>query len=413
MEKIMIYIIVVYSVYLFTKKRTYFDFLSLMFFSTLFYFLPFIFGFVTIKENNIVKYISINSKTYNIAIILFLSILLVTFLYDKYIKQKIKQRNYYILMDKGFYKFCICLFCVISIWFYITQGRFMIGKVRDLSNMVGIYKIWSNMILILGGVSIVSRSKLGVLISILGASFDLYLGDRTIFVILIITLVSYTLIEKCSKGLIYYKKMIVVILLIILPLIVYKKLIGPIQRGDIYELVNRITTMETYTNSIVSIEPFTTQCILNEVVSKNYKVKENTLVAVYNLIPLMEKYKYTTFNEQMQEVLFSSIEYGMGSNVWAEMYSNLSIIGVYIMILIYVFIGVAASFLFEKVDGDILKAIMLISFSLFIFYIHRNSIVYQINLNFRVIYLYIGVVCLYIISKKIIVLNNIIQSNRK
>ena len=202
MEKVVIYIIVIYSMYLFIKKRLYFDFLSLMFFSTLFYFLPFLFGFVIIKEKGIVKYISINSKTYNIAIILFLCILIVTYLYDKYIRVKIKQNIYYVPMDKGFDKFCIYLFCIISILFYMIQGRFMIGKIRDLSNMIGIYKIWSNMILILGGVSIVSNNKLGVFLSILGAIFDLYLGDRTIFIILVIILTTYILIKKCNRGII-------------------------------------------------------------------------------------------------------------------------------------------------------------------------------------------------------------------
>lgn len=401
----MIYTIVIYSMYLFIKKRLYFDFLSLMFFSTLFYFLPFLWGFVTIKENGVFKYISINSETYNIAIILFLCILIATYLYDKYIRVKIKQNVYYMPMDKGFDKFCIYLFFIISILFYMIQGRFMIGKVRDLSTMIGIYKIWSNMILILGGVSIVSNNKLGVFISILGGIFDLYLGDRTIFVILVIVLTTYILIKKCNKGIIHYKKMIVIILLIISPLIVYKKLIGPIQRGNINEFIDRITKIETYTESIVSMEPFTTQCILNEVISKNYKIKENTLVSIKNLIPLIEKTKYSTFNEQMQKELFEDIEYGMGANIWAEVYSNFSIMAVYIMILIYVFIGVIGNILFEKVDVYILKVIILISFPLFIFYVHRNSIVYQINLNLRVIYLYIGVLCIYRILKKINIIN--------
>lgn len=405
MEKVVIYIIVIYSMYLFIKKRLYFDFLSLMFFSTLFYFLPFLCGFVIIKEKGVVKYISINSETYNIAIILFLCILIVTYLYDKYIRVKIKQNIYDVQMDKGFDKFCIYLFCIISILFYMIQGRFMIGKIRDLSNMIGIYKIWSNMILILGGVSIVSNNKLGVFLSILGAIFDLYLGDRTIFVILVIILTTYILIKKCNRGIIYYKKIIVIILLIIAPLVFYKKLIGPIQRGDIDEFVARITNIETYTDSIVSIEPFTTQCILNEVISKNYKIKENTLVSIRNLIPLIEKTKYSTFNEQMQKELFEGIEYGMGSNVWAELYSNLSIIAVYIMILIYLFIGVIGNILFEKIDIYKLKVIILISCSFFIFYIHRNSVVYQINLNLRVIYLYIGILFIYRILKKISEIN--------
>ena len=308
-------------------------------------------------------------------------------------------------MDKGFDKFCIYLFCIISILFYMIQGRFMIGKIRDLSNMIGIYKIWSNMILILGGVSIVSNNKLGVFLSILGAIFDLYLGDRTIFIILVIILTTYILIKKCNRGIIYYKKIIVIILLIIAPLVFYKKLIGPIQRGNIDEFVARITNIETYIDSIVSIEPFTTQCILNEVISKNYKIKENTLVSIRNLIPLIEKTKYSTFNEQMQKELFEGIEYGMGSNVWAEVYSNLSIIALYIMILIYLFIGVIGNILFEKIDTYKLKVIILISFSFFIFYIHRNSIVYQINLNLRVIYLYIGILCIYRILKKISEIN--------
>ncbi len=395
MERILIYSIVIYSLYIFIKKRSYFDFLSLMFFSTLFYFIPFLGGFVTIKEGGVVKFIDISNETYNIAIMLFLCILSGTLLYDKYIKNDKKTKIVNTEIDKGFAKFCLLLFCIISILFYIIQGRFMIGKVRDLSDMVGMYKVWSNMILILGGVSIISKNKIGVFISILGAIFDLYLGDRTMFVILVISLITYMLIEKCNKGLIHYRNILVIILLIVSPLIVYKKVIGPIQRGDIDELIRRITRMETYTNSIVSSEPFTTQCILNEVVSKNYKVKENTLTSIKNLIPLTEKYKYKTFNEQIQNDLFKNVKYGMGSNIWAEIYSNTSILGVYIIILVYVFIGVIGTILFEKTEKNSLRIILLISFSLFIFYIHRNSIVYQINLNLRVIYLYLVTIYVY------------------
>ena len=409
MERILIYSIVIYSLYIFIKKRSYFDFLSLMFFSTLFYFIPFLGGFVTIKEGDVVKFIDISNETYNIVIMLFLFILAGTFLYDKYIKNDKKTKIVNTEIDKRFAKFCLLLFCIISILFYIIQGRFMIGKVRDLSDMVGMYKVWSNMILILGGVSIISKNKIGVFISILGAIFDLYLGDRTMFVILVISLITYILIEKCNKSIINYKKILVIILLIVSPLILYKKVIGPIQRGDIDELISRITSIETYTNSIVSIEPFTTQCVLNEVVSKNYKVKENTLTSIKNLIPLTEKYKCRTFNEQMQSDLFKNVNYGMGSNIWAEIYSNTSILGVYIMILLYVFIGVIGTILFEKTEKNSLRIILLISFSLFIFYIHRNSIVYQINLNLRVIYLYIATIYLYKILKKISTLRKIVS----
>lgn len=399
MQKIVFYILILYSMYIFIKKRKYFDFLSLMFFSTLFYFLPMIFGFVTIKENDLLKYISINDKTYNISIALFLCILLATIFYDKYLKSKVNQNNNQILLDKGFIKFSLILFCFISILFYITQGYLMVGKVRDISEMIGIYKIWSNMILILGGISLVSNYKLGVIVSLCGAFFDLYLGDRTIFVILIISIFSYILINNSNRNILSYKKIIIILLIIVSPLLVYKKIIGPIQRGDLNELMTRVTTLETYTNSLVSIEPFTTQCILNEIVSENYKVKENTLKSIKNLIPFSNKTQYKTFNEQMQKDLFPNVTYGMGSNIWAEIYSNSSINAVYIGCLIYSFIGLGSTILYRICSKNILKVIILISFSFFIFYAHRNSLTYQVNLNLRVIYLYIGVIFSYKIFK--------------
>lgn len=400
MEKIVFYILILYSLYIFTKKRKCFDFLSLMFFSTLFYFLPMLFGFVTMKEDNLLKYIYIDNKVYIIPIIIFSCIIIVTKLYDEILKNKIKEKKIFNLMDKEFPIFCLIIFCIISILFYVTQGHLMVGKVRDVSQMVGIYKIWSNMILILGGVSIISNYKLGIYISLCGSAFDLYLGDRTIFVILIISLISYILIKKCNKSLICYKKILIIMLIIGIPLIAYKKIIGPIQRGDLNEFMSRVTKIETYTDSLVSIEPFTTQCILNSVVSEQYKVEENTLKSIKNLLPFSKKNKYKSFNEQVQKDLFPDIKYGMGSNIWAEIYSNLSITNVYISCLVYVCIGLGATILYRICNNDILKVAILLNFSFFIFYIHRNSITYQINLNLRVIYLYIGVFLLYEIFKK-------------
>lgn len=401
MEKMIFYILILYSIYYFMKKRKCFDFLSLMVFSTLFYFLPTIVGFVTLKESDSISYIEIDNKMYKIVILLFLLIILITKFYDKFLHIRLDEKNNYISLDKSFVKFCLYLFIFISILFYTTQGHLMIGKVRDVSKMVGIYKVWSNMILILGGVSIISNNRLGIIVSLCGSIFDLYLGDRTMSVILIITLFSYTLIKNCNKNLFSYKKIIILILMVVSPLLMYKKLIGPIQRGDINEFITRATNIETYTNSLVSIEPFTTQCILNEVVSKNYKVEENTLKSVKNLIPFSKKTYTKTFNEQMQKDLFPKVKYGMGSNIWAEIYSNSNIYIVYISCLIYVIIGLLSTVLYEKSPNEFVKVAILISSCFFIFYIHRNSITYQLNLNLRVMYLYFAVVLSYKVLKKL------------
>lgn len=394
--------------YFFFKKRIGFDFLSLMFLSTTFYFLPILFGFVTKKENSKFYYIMINEKTYQIATVLFLCITLIGIVYDKFLKNKLKYKIGKSTIDRDFNKFIVVLFIFISIIFFLTKGYSMIGKTRELANMVGIYKIWSNMILVLGGVSVVSRYRFGIVVALAGGLFDLYLGDRTMFVILLIILVIQYLINNCRQNLFFYKKIFIVLLISISPLLLYKRIIGPIQRGDISELTTRLTTIETYTESIVSIEPFTIQCILNEVLSKNYKVKENTISSISNLNPFGEKIQYKTFNEQMQDDLFPAVKYGMGSNIWAEIYSNSTLAIVFVASFLYACIGGGVSILYRVCNSKILKSIILVNATMFIFYIHRNALTYQINLNLRLIYLYISILILYMLVKKINVIRRYI-----
>lgn len=398
MERILFLITVSISFILFIYKRKIFDFLSLAYFSSLVYFMPLLFGFVTIRVNDRTIYNTIDPKLYIISIVLLYSITIVAFIFDR--NKDVNMVN--IKQDRMFSVVCSILFLLISVIFYIVQGYKMIGSMRNLEDMVGIYKIWSNFILILGIVSLVNRYKLGYVISIIGSGIDLYMGDRTISVILAVSSITYLLMTSTQNRRIIYKKVLIILLILISPFIMYKKIIGPIQRNDFNELMNRLTTPTTYTSAITNLEPFTTQSILNEVIAREYKVADNTLSSIVNLNPLSKnKIEVKSFNDQFQNSLFKDVKYGMGSNIWAEILSNYSYLVLIMAILIYTYISYISNRLARKEMNIHYLTLVYICVPYFIFYIHRNSLVYQINLILRVIYLYVFTIILYSIISKV------------
>jgi hypothetical protein len=156
------------------------------------------------------------------------------------------------------------------------------------------------------------------------------------------------------------------------------------------QVIEKITNPNFYVEAIKFSEPFAIQTVLNEVMKQDFNVGVNHFVGLFNqLIPFGNKLgaSSTTFNSLFQTQLFPGVTYGMGSNIWAEMWSA----GGWGLLLIFIvtfnvvlYIG---NSLFQKSYGS-LRSLLVITLSFWSFYIHRSSLEYTINLNKRIFLLW-------------------------
>lgn len=151
-----------------------------------------------------------------------------------------------------------------------------------------------------------------------------------------------------------------------------------------------------------SSEPFTTQLILNEIINKDFTIGVNHFSdIIYQFIPMSSSLgaETTSFNELFQPALFPQVETGMANNIWAEMWSSGGW-GLLILFIIFynitVFIGTK---IFLNSRGN-LKGIITLLMTYWTFYIHRNTLFYQINLMKRPLLIW-GSVILTIIYKSL------------
>jgi hypothetical protein len=145
----------------------------------------------------------------------------------------------------------------------------------------------------------------------------------------------------------------------------------------------------TYINGIVKSEPFITQLILNEVISKNFHIGiAHYSDLIYQLMFTPSKFKeHPNFNELFQPALFPNIDYGMAYNFWAEGLASGGLFLVFFLSLIYCSGILCLNLIYQMVDNS-LKSITIIMGIYWCFYIHRNSMESIITSERFIIYIY-------------------------
>ena len=161
--------------------------------------------------------------------------------------------------------------------------------------------------------------------------------------------------------------------------------------GDWQAVLQRIKDPNFYLLTIDRSEPFITQVILNEVIRTDFHVNlEHLGGTIYQLILFAPQMgvKPTSFNALFQPVLFPEVKSGMANNIWAQMWSSGG------WLLLACFMGVFVTILFLgsywlRSRDPIFKGCTVLLLTYWAFYIHRNDIAYQINLEKRVFIIWI------------------------
>ena len=378
----------------FYKKRT-FDFFSIAFISAMIYFFPGFVGYVGIEKINMTEPISV--YTYTVVILVVLSLILTSLMFDT---TKKKEISFIFLEKNSSYLAEAALIIGISsfVILYMTQGSmlFTAGKASLAEN----YSRWS--ILYQSGISLatilffIQKKYKFAIFSLLVLSINIYIGYRSTFVITIISLLTIYLNKKGPIRFIRYAKIIFIAFIGLMFLLVAKVLLPTFKyaiiTGDYNYFLNYISDLgNVFRIAILNAEPFVTMWTLNTIINNNFETSATELLGLLALlIPFGSEIgiQGRTFNSLFQPILFSWANYGVGSNIWAQFYSIGGFFVLSIFLLIYNFFLYLASQAL-LIRSSYLKAVFAIMSSYWAFYIHRNDIGFQITLERRVIIIYI------------------------
>jgi hypothetical protein len=218
--------------------------------------------------------------------------------------------------------------------------------------------------------------------------FDLYLGFRSAIAIGFLSVVVLHLVSKSSSRLLLNQFLP---LLLVIPIAIffflYKTVAFSVRLGNWDVVIEALKNSETYEYMITRSEPFATQQILNSVISENFKVGLDNVLSAFGQLILFGPelgLSWISFNELFQPTLFPSVDYGLASNIWAQMWSagGWSLLLIFLLFFNLVLI-VGNSTLYSS--SIFIKAGFSPIFLYWSFYIHRNDISYIVNIEKRII----------------------------
>jgi hypothetical protein len=179
--------------------------------------------------------------------------------------------------------------------------------------------------------------------------------------------------------------LIVAVLLFGASMFIYKYAIAAAKLG-MWDLVWSILSdpdqlMLAFTQS----EPFAIQQILNDVIASRFVTSlDHVLSSFYQFLLFAPELgaEVVSFNSVFQPALFPEIEYGIASNIWAQMWSA----GGWPLLALFcvVFNGaIALGNVSIRARCPAIRAGLAPVFSYWTFYIHRNDLGYALNLGKR------------------------------
>lgn len=369
---IIISLVLFYYYFVYRNKL---DIFTLAFLCCEFYFMPGWFGFTTrVYDDRTREFVKCSDTLYYVFLITIIFLFIFTLISDKklVLPQIESSKNIDITLMTNI---CSFILIVILILFITVNGEDVFGKskLEYIGDIGVIYQILRYLIPIVFLFAVINKNIIAYLTSSVGIIIDLYMSNRTVSLICIVIFVLFYIYNNDKKHIYTYKKYLIIILLICISFLVFERIIEPIQKKDWTEVNRRIANVDTYVDSIIVSEPFVTQTILEEVIQKNYKVKENTITSYF--------YKNrSTFNDNFQSDLFPKItRYKMAENIWAEAYANYDFLGILIMSFIYSLNIFILNILILKLKNSIYTPYIYILSANWIFFLHRGSVVNQLT----------------------------------
>jgi len=385
---------VIGALYFLTSRRC-FDYYTIAYFGSLAYFLPGFFGYTAFHIGGVWSENEINNETYLVLITVTTSIWLCAQIGSN-IRNPIKT-NIRIPNKK---------FPVNALLFLSTLGATILvlsagNSIHDADKTAVMENLGRWHILFYSAaalglpLSYATKQYKALFLFFCLLCFDLYLGFRSTIAISIISLITVHLASKSKLRLASEQLKIILLMLFIGAFFFLYKVIAFSVKSGMWDLViDRLSDGNTYAIMITRSEPFVIQQILNEVISKDFRVDIINVLSAFNQFILFGPeigLGVSSFNDLFQPTLFPSVEYGMASNIWAQMWSAGGW-GLLLFFIILFNLTLAVGNATLKSPSPIIRAGFAPAFVYWAFYIHRNDISYAINIEKRLLLILVGCV---------------------
>jgi len=170
----------------------------------------------------------------------------------------------------------------------------------------------------------------------------------------------------------------------------YKFLYRPIKLGDWSRVGELLSDPGFFLRALQGSEPFTTQAILNRVLVERFTAPLSDLTdLVYQLIFFAPDLgARSSMGRPGYRELFPEAVGGIGNNIWAEMWVRGGWVLLALFVVCFVLVLALGSYLLRCPD-PLIRAGAALGGAFWAFYIHRNTLAYQITLEKRVFALWI------------------------
>lgn len=403
MEILYLIISIIGFIRFFVLKRR-FDFLTIGFISQQLYFSPCI---VQIFIKNSVFYLyTVHIGVYFSGIILVLFFLIFSYNLNNDLYKG--RKNSYINFGFEYHSFYATLIAILSFIVSFNQVGlilFTAAKAEVLSSIDRFYILWTICSLYGMATSFIYKKKILLFINIFLILITIYIGFRSIAAIAVIGLLILTFVEgnkKLSLLFSHYKK-IIIGLFAGLFFLIYKGLYIAIKFQNYDMVLDRLKDGEFYRSVLLTAEPFGIQRIFSDVIKQNFYIGLENLDRFFLLFTLFgdeSGIDTRSFNQYFQPALYGDVGYGMGSNVWAHMYSS----GGWLLFIIFSLLYTLSLRWFSKIiyrsNINYLPLIVCLG-SYWSFYIHRNDLFYQLGLEKRILIVFVIVSILSLFTSKL------------
>ena len=373
----------------FLFARRHFDFFSLGFLAALAYFLPGFYGYVLLPPtalSSIRERAELLPETYMVFVLVVLGIVVGARGYDLLAPRRLKPVT---LPGEGLALLVLIVLALVGVLATVlTAGAEILSpRKHEVISAVGRWRILWVFSSSLGTVLAYRLRRWGPM-AVLGACllFDLYIGFRNNIALTMMTLFVLMIHRKGVHRLALRNFRLGFLgLFAALSMFGYKFLYAPIKRGDWDLVAQRLGDPAFAFDSMSRSEPFVTQAILNQVLLEKFRIGfAGFEAALYQLALSAQSFgvEIVTANEQFKEGLFPGSPGGVGTNIWAEMWSR----GGWAMLLLFLAVyigGLALSSHWLRLGSPLLTAFVALSGSYWAFYIHRNDLAFQLNLHKR------------------------------
>lgn len=216
--------------------------------------------------------------------------------------------------------------------------------------------------------------------------FDVYIGFRSA---LAMALAASLVIWLHKKGpirlLVEQKKSVLAAVVAIIVVIFYKGISGHIKQGNWQYIVSNKLSSDEILRPFLEMESFAVVNNLNQIVISRYREDTLSVVdqAIAGAVPFAGLVGFGNKQFAFQQALFSEVDYGLAYSIWGQMWSSGGWPLLLIFILIFVFvIAVFNRLLFHPKAYVVAGITSLIV--VWVIYIHRNNIGYQLNIERRI-----------------------------